>query len=96
MALARPLCVYESTKRPPAIEVDDRPAAFEGIAPLAEGFKRAATPQTAQNPPELRRGDLHHGLLGLGLLERQRELHGLGDALVLGGLLHARAVRACE
>ena len=27
-------------------------------------FKRARTQQTGQNPPERRRGDFHHGLLG--------------------------------
>ncbi len=31
---------------------------------ILEVFKRAATPQTAQNPPERRRGDFRHGLLG--------------------------------
>jgi hypothetical protein len=32
---------------------------------ILEVFKRAATQQTAQNLPERRRGDFHHGLLGL-------------------------------
>jgi hypothetical protein len=31
---------------------------------ILEVFKRAATPQTGQNPPERRRGDFRHGLLG--------------------------------
>jgi hypothetical protein len=31
---------------------------------ILEVFKRAATQQTAQNLPERRRGDFHHGLLG--------------------------------
>ena len=30
---------------------------------ILEVFKRAATPQTGQNPPERRRGDFCHGLL---------------------------------
>ena len=33
---------------------------------ILEVFKRAATQQPAQHPPERRRGDFRHGLLGLG------------------------------
>jgi hypothetical protein len=32
---------------------------------ILEVFKRAATQQPAQNLPERRRGDFHHGLLGV-------------------------------
>jgi len=46
--------------------------------------------------PEIRHGIRAADQLRLGLLDRQRELHGLGDALVFSGLLHLFSVRTLK
>ena len=50
-------------------------------------FKRVRTQQTGQTPPERRRGDFHHGLLGSGILK-----HGLNLAGGERPIVHAKFV----